>query len=720
MTLTVKIIAITSLALMSVSETLAQPVWVGGTPSVPSTGALTITLNYGLDRVGIVYVIVFNYNNASSLTSSFVRSRAISGPSGTMVETAVLQVRKGDVRKILQTVLNVLNPEQIHTIYIVAADGKGLLQPAPVRLTATTQPCPAANAGSGGDECDLNFVLNAVPGLGTGTWTKVTGPGNATFSPNNHTAGAIVTVSQYGTYTFRWTEASGACSSSDDVTVNFYRQPVANAGRGGDECDLDFVLRAVRSVGTGTWTMTSGTGTASFSPDAGDPGATVTVSDYGTKVFTWTETNGPCSNSSNVTVNFYRQPVADAGNGGNNCGLESYLFAVPSIGTGTWSRVSGPGNVVFSPNANTPVVKVTVSVYGTYILRWTEVNGPCQSSESITINFYEYLSANGGNGGDECDRDFRLNAVPGAGTGTWTKVSGPGNATFSPDAHQYNAVVTVSEYGSYDFAWTEVNFSCSSVDIIRVVFHSPPQLNAGQDAAVCKGNSIKLQAAGSGTFLWNPANLLNNPSVPDPVATPLVTTIFNVRLTDQWGCSNSDQVTIEVREKPVSNAGPDQLLDYSFETLLEAGELKTGETGEWAVLSGTGKFDNKNDNNTRVTELSVGKNSLIWTVNNSVCTGSSDTVNINVKDLVIPSLITPNMDGKNDLFLINGIETLGRTSLTVFNRWGALVYKDDNYSANNNWDGKDIKGNPLPEDTYFYILKPEKNNQFTGYIVIRR
>ncbi len=78
------------------------------------------------------------------------------------------------------------------------------------------------------------------------------------------------------------------------------------------------------------------------------------------------------------------------------------------------------------------------------------------------------------------------------------------------------------------------------------------------------------------------------------------------------------------------------------------------------------------------------------------------------------------MDGKNDIFFINGIESLGETTFTVFNRWGAMVYSDTDYSGNNNWDGKDFKGNPLPEDTYFYIIKPEKNSQISGFIVIRR
>ncbi len=325
MKVTSKIIAVTLLASLSVFSAMAQPVWVNGTPSVNSTGPLSITLNYGLDRPGTVYIIVFDFENLSVLTSSYVRSRALFGASGTIVATDVRTVSKGNVKKILQTILNVKSPGQIHTIYVVAADTRGFLQPLPVRLTATTSVCPVANAGSGGDECDRNFALNAVPVLGTGTWTKITGPGNAAYSPNNHTPDAVVTVTVYGTYTFRWTEVAGTCISSGDITVNFYRPPVSNAGSGGNECDRDFALSAVPDVGTGRWTMTSGTGTAMFTPAPTDPAATVTVSEYGTKVFTWTEVNGLCSTSSNITVNFYQQPEANAGVGGNNCGREIFL-----------------------------------------------------------------------------------------------------------------------------------------------------------------------------------------------------------------------------------------------------------------------------------------------------------------------------------------------------------------------------------------------------------
>jgi gliding motility-associated-like protein len=377
----------------------------------------------------------------------------------------------------------------------------------------------------------------------------------------------------------------------------------------------------------------------------------------------------------------------------------------------------GPGNATFSPDVNSFASKVTVTAYGTYAFRWTEVNGTCSNSSTVSVTFFQQPSANGGPGGDKCNLNFGLNAVPGAGIGTWSKVSGPGNATFS-DVHQSNATVNVSQFGAYDFAWTEANSLCTSSDIIRVTFHDAPQVNAGADVLLCKGRSIQLSASGTGSFVWLPASPLNNPNIYNPVASPDVTTAFTVTLTDPWGCKNSDQVNVEVRVQPVANAGSDQELDFTFETNLQASALGTNQTGIWTLVAGKGDITDIHSPISHVSDLSLEKNSFLWTVTNGVCPESTDTVNIKVKNLIIPTLITPNLDGNNDYFVIGGIETMGKTSLTIFNRWGAMVFEKHEYD--NSWDGVDDKENPLPEDTYFYILKPEQGNTIKGYVVIRR
>jgi gliding motility-associated-like protein len=151
---------------------------------------------------------------------------------------------------------------------------------------------------------------------------------------------------------------------------------------------------------------------------------------------------------------------------------------------------------------------------------------------------------------------------------------------------------------------------------------------------------------------------------------------------------------------------------------MEAVLTHTYETGVWSVISGTGRFNDKNLPNTLVDSLSVGVNNLLWTVSNRVCPSSSDSVNIEVHDFVIPTLITPNMDGINDYFVLRGLSTLGQTELIIFDRRGAQVYKNSNYD--NSWNGVDYSENPLPEDTYYYVIKAENGKSLSGYIVIRR
>jgi gliding motility-associated-like protein len=84
--------------------------------------------------------------------------------------------------------------------------------------------------------------------------------------------------------------------------------------------------------------------------------------------------------------------------------------------------------------------------------------------------------------------------------------------------------------------------------------------------------------------------------------------------------------------------------------------------------------------------ISMGSTSTTYavTITDSVCT-----------PFRVPNVITPNGDGKNDDFVIAGLET--GTKLTIYNRWGAVVYASNNY--NNDWDGKNVA-----DGVYFYVL----------------
>jgi hypothetical protein len=483
---------------------------------------------------------------------------------------------------------------------------------------------PVADAGLGGDECDLNFQFAANPSVGDGLWLQTNGPGASTFLVDSDPS-TTVTVTQYGTYTYSWSETNGTCSDNSTVVVNYYEQPVANAGSGGDECDLDFTLNGVSSVGVGLWTAT-GPGTATF---VNDISATtdVSVSAYGTYTFTWTEINGTCFSAASVTVNFYEQPTAVAGLGGDECNLDFLTAAVPSVGTGLWSQTGGIGTATFS-NASSAINMITVDTYGTYEFTWTETNGTCIDFRTMTVNFYEQPVANAGLGGDECDLDFTLAATASVGSGEWT-FTGPGTATFGSSAAA-STVVTVSPSGAYTFTWTETNVVCVNSDDVVVNFFDQSVADAGTGGDECDLNFVFSAVPSFGTGTWTGSGPGNTSFTNVNSATSTTTVDAYGTYTFTWTevngiCSNAASVTVNFYEQPVANAGnaTDQCdLDFTFTGTASVG------TGTWTSSGpGTATFSpNANDVNATVTVDASGSYTFTWTEDNNGCVDSDDLV----------------------------------------------------------------------------------------------
>jgi gliding motility-associated-like protein len=77
------------------------------------------------------------------------------------------------------------------------------------------------------------------------------------------------------------------------------------------------------------------------------------------------------------------------------------------------------------------------------------------------------------------------------------------------------------------------------------------------------------------------------------------------------------------------------------------------------------------------------------------------------KNLELPNVITPNGDGSNDLLIFDILsfdpEKYKDNDLTIFNRWGDIVYRAKPY--NNTWGGGNNNGQALPDGTYYYVLR---------------
>lgn len=99
---------------------------------------------------------------------------------------------------------------------------------------------------------------------------------------------------------------------------------------------------------------------------------------------------------------------------------------------------------------------------------------------------------------------------------------------------------------------------------------------------------------------------------------------------------------------------------------------------------------------------------------NGVCLDQSVQVKISEDEVVefIPNIITPNGDEKNQYFEVS--KNVTGSSLSIFNRWGKLVYSSKDYL--NTWDGED-----LPSGVYYYTIRSRcSGDVYKGVVTLMR
>ena len=82
-----------------------------------------------------------------------------------------------------------------------------------------------------------------------------------------------------------------------------------------------------------------------------------------------------------------------------------------------------------------------------------------------------------------------------------------------------------------------------------------------------------------------------------------------------------------------------------------------------------------------------------------------------VGEVFVPNIITPNGDTKNPAF--KPVFSCRPASLEVYSRWGQRVYQTDDY--HNNWDAQG-----LPDGIYYYLLRDADDRRVKGWVEVRR
>jgi gliding motility-associated-like protein len=440
------------------------------------------------------------------------------------------------------------------------------------QVVVTVNPLPTVNAG-----------VDQVVCLGSSV--VLTGTGAATYSWNNGVNNGVSFVPTVGTVTYTVTGTSGpGCIATDQVVVTVNALPLVNAGPDQTIC----IGAPVTLSGSGASTYTWNNGVINNTPF--NPTLTNTYTVIGTDV------NG-CTKTDQVTVTVNPLPLVGAGNDVTVCAGQSVTLSGVGAATYTWDNGVVNG-VSFVPASTT-----------TYTVTGTSAAG-CINTDQVTVTVNPLPIVNAGIDQTVCVGTAVTLSGSGASTYSWNNgvtngvaftpavgtvtytVTGTSAAgcintdqvvvTVNPQpvinagvdqAVCAGEMVTLSASGGVIYVWnngvtdglaftpvatttytvtgTDAN-GCVNTDQVVVTVNPIPTVFAGNDIAICDGQSVTLTGSGANIYTWD--NGVTNGVAFSP-AVGVVT--YTVTGTTTAGCENTDQMNVLVNPLPNPSFMPD-------------------------------------------------------------------------------------------------------------------------------------------------------------------
>ncbi|HEU4834353.1 MAG TPA: fibro-slime domain-containing protein [Pyrinomonadaceae bacterium] len=376
---------------------------------------------------------------------------------------------------------------------------------------------PVDTASLNGTATDDGLPANSTL---TASWRKVSGPGTVTFAD----ASSLTTSATFvdpGDYVLELKVSDGQLFSTDTLAITVIPRNQAPTVEAGPDQEIELPNSATLngsvsddglprgSTVTVNWSVVSGPGNVTFA-DANSATTTATFSAPGSYILKLSASDTEFTIEDQLTITVYPEnqpPTANAGQDQtirlpNTAHLQGIVnddgFPHGSTLTSTWTLVSGPAPVTFA-DASAADTIATFTTEGTYVLRLTANDTRFTATDDVTITVLPANEApvvNAGTdrtaawpgGGLELQGTVVDDGLPVNGTlsGTWSKVSGPGNVTFA-DPHSVNTAVTFAQPGVYVLRLTATDSEFSASDDLTVSlsqFNQAPVVDAGPDQLI--------------------------------------------------------------------------------------------------------------------------------------------------------------------------------------------------------------------------------------------
>jgi gliding motility-associated-like protein len=350
------------------------------------------------------------------------------------------------------------------------------------------------------------------------------------------------------------------CKDTQQVSVTVNALPIVSAGAAVSLCAGKNTTLTASGATSYVWTPATGLSCTNCS----NPIATPTSST--TYTLTGTDGNG-CVNTATVAVTVNPYPVVVASGATSICLGDSAHLNASGATSYVWSPAVGLSCTACANPTAIPAGTITYTVIG-------NSNG-CLDTDNVIVTVRPLPVVTAGLDREICIGGSVILEAKGANSYLWTPGTGLSCTTCAkPTA---NPVVSTM----YFVTGTDVD-GCKATTFVRVYVHDLPKVNAGNDTSVCDKTSIQLNATGAYTYSWSPGIALSCTNCPNPTATPESKTTYTVTGTDNIGCSNTDDVTIDVIKKVATSFSKDQEICKGGSVTLSA---DGGSSYQWLPIT---------------------------------------------------------------------------------------------------------------------------------------
>lgn len=376
------------------------------------------------------------------------------------------------------------------------------------------------------------------------------------FFPNGNTSSLSPTTTT--NYTIQGTDNIG-CTSYYSTSIIIMPLPTIGMNLPTDTiCKNDTVQATATGAASYSWTNSAFMLNSTGATNEFFPAQSMSFE------VTGTDTNG-CVNSFDTLIHVNPLPqILLTPFGDDLCIGESTVLTASGAESYTWS----PSNFITYITDDT--VTITPNDTITYTVTGID-NNQCVNDTDVTINVTPLPVISITMSVDTvCTGMPSIFYVSGANTYNWgpsTNLTGAtSNApTATPTSTTTYNVTATGDGGCLTYGSTTIN-----------VFPIPT-ISAGNDTAICRGDSLQLHAFGGVNYLWNNSDKLTDAHIANPLAFPTAGTFYRVTVTDIHNCNYKDYVFVDVNDKPTASAGDD--LSVCPGDSIQIGGSPTGTQG---------------------------------------------------------------------------------------------------------------------------------------------